>query len=125
MIRTHTTDDFEKNLKRALSSENDLGLDLCKASLLDIFFGDETEIELRRWSARYRRNGVLRAYFDRRRGQLNGEFLIFYPNGNVWMKGGCKDDRLISSTLRLYLPNGERAPEHPLANNVIPFIRRK
>jgi hypothetical protein len=94
---------------------------LFQAALVDLFFGEETQTETRKWSVRYLRSGCLRAYFDRAHGQLNGEFLIFYPDGKLWMKGGCRDDELIESTLQLFLPNGDLARGQPPNGNVIPF----
>lgn len=105
-----------------LFAPSEPGFDLFRTALVDLFLGENTEVESRKWSIRYRRHGLLRAYFDRARGQLNGEFLIFYPNGKIWMKGGCRNDGLIETTLKFYLPSGEQAKCAEI-NNIIPFKR--
>lgn len=108
---------------RLLQPEPSLGLELCKLGLMDALWG--SQVERRRYSLRYHQEGRLRLFAEMYRGDLHGEFLLFYPDGKLWMRGAYRNNLLVEESMKVFMPDGRLLEKVPLPDNVIQFSREK
>lgn len=113
--------DLLAKFDRFLQPEKSFGLELCKLGLIDAIWG--SQIEKRLYSLRYHQEGRLRLYAETYRGNLHGEFFLFYPDGNLWMRGAYRNNELVSDAMRIFMPDGTHLQPKPAPDNVIPFRR--
>jgi hypothetical protein len=114
-------DELLQRFNRLLQPEPSFGLELCKIGLIDALWG--SQVERRRYSLRYHQEGRLRLIAETYRGDLHGDFLLFYPDGKIWMRGVYRNGDMISEAMRIFMPDGTLAKGAP-SNNVIPFKRK-
>jgi hypothetical protein len=107
---------------RTLEPGSNFGLELCKVALIDVLWG--SQIDRRRSSIRYLQEGRLRLFAELSQGDLHGEFLLFYPDGKLWMRGAYRNRVLVPDAMRIFLPNGALAKPQPLPDNVVPMPQR-
>lgn len=117
--------DPKKDLDRIndIISGDNIGLAMCAVGLAEVFLNSQTE--RRRNSIRYFQEGRLRAIADTYQGTPHGDFLVFYPDGKIWMRGVYRNGDMIGEAMRIFMPDGTLAKGSPPPNNVIPFERRK
>lgn len=96
-----------------------IGMELFAAAMADILLNSQTD--RRRYSMRYLQEGRLRAIAGLYSKNLHGDFLIFYPDGKIWMRGFYRNGTLVSESVRFFLPDGSLVKGTPPPNNVIPF----
>jgi len=111
-----------QRFNRLLQPEPNFGLELCKLGLMDAVWGSQTERRLH--SIRYHQEGRVRLFAELYQGDLHGEFLLFYPDGKIWMRGGYRNNLLLHESIRVFLPNGVLAKAQTLPANVIPMPQR-
>lgn len=111
--------DLLNRLKRLTRPESSYGLELCKLGLMDAVWG--SQIERRIWSLRYCHEGKLRLIADIAHRQLHGEFLLFYPDGRLWVKGAYRENRLIETAMKIFMPDKTQPKREPPPDNIIPF----
>lgn len=115
--------------KRDLDHLNDIisgdsiGIAMCAVGLAEVFLNSKTE--RRRSSIRYFQEDRLRAVADTYNGIPHGDFLVFYPDGKLWMRGVYRNGDLISEAMRIFMPDGTLAKGSPPPSNVIPFHQKK
>lgn len=116
--------DPKKELDRIndIISGDNIGLVMCAVGLAEVFLNSQTE--RRRNSIRYFQEGRLRAIADTYKGTPHGDFLVFYPDGKLWMRGVYRNGGMISEAMRVFMPDGTLAKESLPPNNVIPFKRK-
>ena len=115
-------DELLQRFNRLLQPEPSFGLELCKIGLIDALWG--SQVERRRYSLRYHQEGRLRLIAETYRGDLHGEFLLFYPDGKLWMRGVYRNGDMISEAMRIFMPDGTLAKGSSPPNNVIPFKKK-
>lgn len=118
-----SNDELLQRFNRLLQPEPSFGLELCKVGLMDALWG--SQVERRRYSLRYHQEGRLRLFVETYRGDLHGEFLLFYPDGKLWMRGAYRNNVMVEESMRLFTPDGRLLEKSPLPDNVIPFPSKK
>lgn len=113
--------DFDK-LNDIIVGDN-VGLAMCALGLAEIFLNSQTE--RRRYSIRYFQEGRLRAVADTYQNVPHGDFLVFYPDGKLWMRGVYRNGKMIDEAMRIFMPDGNLAKTSAPLDNVIPFKRKK
>jgi hypothetical protein len=119
MYRTSRELNLLNRFSKLLQPEKSIGLELCKISVLDALWG--SQIDRKKWSMRYLQEGRLRVLVGLSSGNLHGDFLLFYPDGKIWMSGVYRDNSLVTASMKLFMPDGSLARPAPLPDNVIPF----
>ncbi|MBK8201820.1 MAG: hypothetical protein IPK68_05720 [Bdellovibrionales bacterium] len=122
LCRTRETQGKELNRINDMISGDNVGLAMCAIGLAEVFLNSQTE--RRRNSIRYFQEGRLRAIVDTYKGIPHGDFLVFYPDRKLWMRGVYRNGDMIGEAMRIFMPNGTLAKESPPPNNVIPFKRK-
>lgn len=112
-----------QRFNRLFQPEPSFGLELCKIGLMDALWG--SQVEQRRYSLRYNQEGRLRLFAETYRGDLHGEFLLFYPDGKLWMRGAYRNNVMVEESMRLFMPDGRLLEKSPPPDNVIQFPRER
>ena len=107
------------SIRNGIISDGSIGMTMCAVSLHDIFMNSETEN--RRYSRRYFQEGRLRAIAEIYKGTIHGEFLVFYPDGKLWMRGAYRNNSLVPQSMVIFMPDGTPAKGRRFRDNVIPF----
>lgn len=105
-------------IRDGIVADGSVGLAMCALSLHDIFMNSDTET--RRYSRHFFQEGRLRAIAELYKGMLHGEFLVFYPDGSLWMRGAYRNNSLVSDSMVIFMPDGTEA-KRERKNNVLPF----
>lgn len=116
--------DAENNISRIfpVPPKRNPGLELCAAALAEIILLSKTE--RRRNSIRYFQEGQLRALAELSEGKLHGKFMVFYPDGKLWIRGAYRNNSIVSASMQFYSPEGKLIEPSPPPNNVLPFRAR-
>lgn len=113
---------FLEKLESFLRPDPNFGFELCKLGLIQAVW--ESKIERRNHSLRYLQEGRLRLLTEIHQDVLHGKFLLFYPDGKLWMRGVYRNGELITESLDIFMPDGSLLKPAPLPNNVISFPKK-
>jgi antitoxin component YwqK of YwqJK toxin-antitoxin module len=83
---------------------------LVQMAVFDVLFGSTIEKRQNEWV--YRQDNRIRAVVGVSDGVLQGEFTVFYPSGNVWLRGHYAGGVPIPDDWEVFLPDGTSVGSH-------------